>query len=767
MTESINTHAPKTTTLNSFSVNSLLITIEGEQHLHQKAISSIAQVLNVNIETQNVDKSISQISIPARGQARNLDPVISTIKNHCWMNGYASYTQTETGDLIEKFAINDCEISICTSTTMLTDSQHVLEVLPHPQQVAVQLTNEQITSSKKIKKELSDQAQNSAYKARKLFVNKRSLEFTKQSEMKVGKARALIWKALDNKILEPDYLISLSDGSTITISEILETPEDYHHQTTLCPINPDSKNLGKLFLLGGTKYLRVYTPSGEIIYRLVSQRQSVIIKKGDTAETINRTLSMLEKRPDVFLFNDQLVTVIEGKLIRFDEHLLSHYLASIIQYRRVSDKDAKETLPIDPPDKLLKSLISISKYHNFQIISSVITIPTIDVNGKLISKQGYNEDSGIYVDLESTFPEINETPSHTEVKSAVNELMFVFKDFPFAGILDKSVHLAAILTAIVRPTLRTLPAFSYDASTQGSGKTLLAQTIGAIASGQIPTVWLHTDLKNDEEMRKRLLTIGLNDQNTYIHDNIVGQFKSATLASVLTSGLMSDRKLGTNESPTINFNCLVLLTGNNMLFDSDLVRRVFTSRLESNIENPHHREFDIDPLLYCLENRHQLVNAALTILLGWFNSIEYLRDWKPEGSIASFEKWADLVRTPIAWLGEYVMPGEYCDISESLNKGREFDSEAQALISLFHNLYDHFEDRSFTSKELSSFLKSGSMKAQEITETLEDCGQSKLSPLSLGKFLGERRGRIAGGIRLHKIQDSTKNSARWKLTKIE
>jgi len=43
-------------------------------------------------------------------------------------------------------------------------------------------------------------------------------------------------------------------------------------------------------------------------------------------------------------------------------------------------------------------------------------------------------------------------------------------DFPLVGMLDKSVLLAALLTAAVRPVLKTAPAFGFDAPVQGSGE---------------------------------------------------------------------------------------------------------------------------------------------------------------------------------------------------------------------------------------------------------------------------------------------------------
>ena len=59
------------------------------------------------------------------------------------------------------------------------------------------------------------------------------------------------------------------------------------------------------------------------------------------------------------------------------------------------------------------------------------------------------------------------------------------------GAVDRGVHLAALLTAAIRPTLPTAPGIGYDAPVQASGKTLLAKCAGALATGALPGLTLN------------------------------------------------------------------------------------------------------------------------------------------------------------------------------------------------------------------------------------------------------------------------------------
>lgn len=148
-----------------------------------------------------------------------------------------------------------------------------------------------------------------------------------------------------------------------------------------------------------------------------------------------------------------------------------------------------------------------------------------------------------------------------QARSALNTVWAAFKDFPFKDGMAKAALLASLLTAAVRQVLPTAPAFAFDAPVQGSGKTLLAQCVGALAEGKAPTVWPHTAGGNDEEIRKRLFTALRTGSRSLIWDNVVGTFDSAAMAALITSPTMTDRILGRNDAGTVPNRAVILFIG--------------------------------------------------------------------------------------------------------------------------------------------------------------------------------------------------------------
>jgi hypothetical protein len=223
--------------------------------------------------------------------------------------------------------------------------------------------------------------------------------------------------------------------------------------------------------------------------------------------------------------------------------------------------------------------------------------------------------------------------------------MHPFASFPLVDHLARGGLLAALLTAVVRPALATAPAFAMDAPVQGSGRTLLASCISALATGQTPEIWPHTASREDKEIRKRLFAALRGGTTALIWDNITGVFDSAALAAAITAPVLRDRVLGRSESLSIPNRALLLLTGNNLCPVGDLPRRIITIRIDPGTDAPFARQFDLDPLEYVLDHRTELARAALLLICGRLSSGAA----RTKGRIASFEAWDDLAaeaRTP-------------------------------------------------------------------------------------------------------------------------
>ncbi len=384
-------------------------------------------------------------------------------------------------------------------------------------------------------------------------------------------------------------------------------------------------------------------------------------------------------------------------------------------------------------------------------LSAIVTAPTIRPDGSTLCTPGYDARTSLLVSLRDRI-DINPAPSRDDVRKALEELMYPFQGFPLVDRYARGGLLAALLSAVVRPALLTAPAFAMDAPVQGSGKTLLASCTAALATGRPPEIWPHTAGRDDEEVRKRLLTALRGGATALVWDNITGIFDSAALAAAITAPVLRDRVLGRSESLSIPNRALLLFTGNNLCFTGDLSRRIIKIRIDPGTDAPFAREFDLDPLNHVLEHRIDLVCAALLLIRGWLSSGAP----RASGRMASFEAWDDLVRQTVCWLDREIASGQFGDPLDLIQEASASDPEQESLFALLEALKEAFRTSWFTARETSQHAVQGrndsfaSANAKAIANALADLGGERAltSTRSVGRILQFREGRIVFGLRL-------------------
>jgi hypothetical protein len=120
------------------------------------------------------------------------------------------------------------------------------------------------------------------------------------------------------------------------------------------------------------------------------------------------------------------------------------------------------------------------------------------------------------------------------------------------------------------------------------------------------------------------------------------------------------------------------MTGNNLKIIGDMIRRTIRMQIDPEGLHPMDRKFKIDPVeAYILEHRVELLSAALTILVAFFNAGCPV----PKGvsALASFERWSELIRNMLLWLGME-------DVKECISQGYEADDESMEIEHLLELL---------------------------------------------------------------------------------
>ncbi|MCE9665957.1 hypothetical protein LY622_21230 [Halomonas sp. M5N1S17] len=640
-----------------------------------------------------------------------------------------------------------------------------------------------VAAAEKAILEAKQEAAPEANAMREVYVEDRAIEMAGAGadDDALELCRAVVARALDHSTLAGDFpLTVVLDGNAqhaVTVGHVLDNPERYHGCLTLDPIEPDyegSKVVGKLYLMGSRPRLYSFAHGGRT-FQLTRPPARVELVKGRTVDAVEQVLTLMRKAPDVFDFGGPLVTVSSGQVHPVDEHALKHWLGGTTQFWRLHRTPKGQMVDVleDPPTAIAKQLLSLGQRRQLKRLEGVITAPTLRPDGSILNQPGFDELTGLLLEADSDdlYP-VPSKPTADDVEQALERLMRPFADFPLVGAVDRGVLLAALLTAAVRPVLDTAPAFGFDAPVQGSGKTLLAKCIAVLSLGEVPTVWPHTHARDDEEIRKRIMTILMTGTRAVIWDNVIGVFDSAALAGCLTSSHYSDRILGRTGAANVPSKAMWLLTGNNLTLAGDLPRRVLKCRIDPEMDRPFARQFDLDPEAYCKRHRQQMIADALTIIRAWL-----LSGAAPApGSMASFEGWDSMVRQPVAWISREF--DEYADPMEAVDAAQAADPEQEQLDALLSSLADVFGSEPFASKDVRRVLDRCADASrpgieplpgdeqQALADTMEEFRAGRLlTARSIAKVLQFRADRVCNGRRLRKRQGRAKQTV-WVVENI-
>lgn len=315
---------------------------------------------------------------------------------------------------------------------------------------------------------------------------------------------------------------------------------------------------------------------------------------------------------------------------------------------------AKKPARCMPPREVVAAFADRGNW-NFPELDGIVEAPTLRSDGSIIEKEGYDKATKLYfADRLNGTCRVKEKPTQEDAAKAVETLCAPFNEFPFASPVYRSAAVAAVLTIIARTAIGdSVPIFAFEAVAQGTGKTLLADSIGVLTSGrQLPRT-PHTE--NEEEMCKKIVSLMLKGSRLIFIDNIIRRFGDGIIGALITAPFWDDRILGTNESGPWPNQSIWFITGNNLSYHDDLVRRVVPIFLDSDLENPHERSsFAITDLkAHILANRGALLAAALTVIRA------HQAAGRPHADIPNyggFESWSRWVRDPLVWVG---MPDPY------------------------------------------------------------------------------------------------------------
>lgn len=305
--------------------------------------------------------------------------------------------------------------------------------------------------------------------------------------------------------------------------------------------------------------------------------------------------------------------------------------------------------PCGQPHGLAKALSERGEWATVRPLAGVLRAPSLRPDGTVIQKAGWDEATRFMLKPNGSFQSVPESPTPEDASEALCKLRDLLCDFEFVTEADAFVPIAALMSLLARPAVEgAVPAFLFEASTAGSGKTLLADLVAILATGdELPKASFP---KSEEELEKMLGGFALSGSALVGFDNVNVPFQGSSLDKVLTSTLVQLRVLGKSETPTLAWHAVVLATGNNVAVLGDTQRRVLRSRQEPKTERPAERRGFKHPNIkaHVREHRGEYVAAALTVLRAYFVAE---RPKAERENFGSFDAWQRVISDAILWAG--------------------------------------------------------------------------------------------------------------------
>lgn len=377
------------------------------------------------------------------------------------------------------------------------------------------------------------------------------------------------------------------------------------------------------------------------------------------------------------------------------------------------------------------------------VVRGIVEVPLLHSDGEMVCS-GYDPRAGVVVVAPGDWPAVPTKPTADQAHAALALIDTVLAGFPFVSDIDRSVTIAALLSALLRATLPSCPAFAWSAPVRGSGKSKLADVVSVIATGR--TAPALTWPPQEDESEKRLGAAVMAGDAVILLDNIETALRGACLNSLLTQPTVSLRMLGRSQLLRLSAAVLVLATGNNLVLLGDLSRRFLVAHLDPHTERPELRRFDFDPVVKAAAERGALV-AALHTIARW--GVGKDTGLPPLGG---FEAWSRRVRDPLVALG---LP-DCCAVLEELHQA---DPERETALEVLTEWRRTFEG---TATTVATAIRTATHDPS-LRDALDAVAGAPggINARRLGRYLLRIRDRVFGDMVMRQQRDLVGNVASW------
>ena len=329
-----------------------------------------------------------------------------------------------------------------------------------------------------------------------------------------------------------------------------------------------------------------------------------------------------------------------------------------------------------------------------RLLVGIARVPFIRDDGTIRAEPGYDPETGIFVDRAPKLI-VPDSPTLDDAKAALQRVMKPYEYYVFEDPVDGPLQvLAANLTALQRPYMKTAPMFVVNGVQAGTGKGQVCRAIGHLTLGTAPPfmAWGH----DDDEFKKRFDTMLLASPAMLVMDNCNGRvLRGDTLEMILSEGEATIRQFNKLEAITVRSRTFLMANGNNIQISGDMSRRGIKINVLPRSASPESDFFPFTPEDYVIAHREALLSDYYTIMRA-FRHAGMPRSGLP--AVGSFSEWERKVRDLIFWLTGH-------DLSGDFKKNKLDDPEQQEDAAVLSALRDFFRERWFKASEVDAALK--------------------------------------------------------------
>lgn len=419
------------------------------------------------------------------------------------------------------------------------------------------------------------------------------------------------------------------------------------------------------------------------------------------------------------------------------------------------DARTNDWVRCDPPSRHTAILFDGQNFRYLPPLAGVARQPYYrQTDGELIRQAGYDATTqlfGVFDARQFAIPE----PTLDAARAALDLLEDLLTEFHFVAATDRAAALAAIFTAVVRPTLAHAPGFHVRAPVMGSGKTYLCELIGAFAGpgGNAKVSYPTTS----EEATKVILSLLLTSPAVIEFDDMDTDWTPhGTIKRMLTADHITDRILGVSKTATVSTRTLFLGSGNNVGPVRDLLRRVLTIHIDPRSATPATMTYKDTPVDKVRRNRGMYVSAVLTIIEAWRQAGSPRAE---ADSIVTYSgAWSDYCRFPLIWLG-------HPDPATALLNQIRHDPDGDALAGLLTEWFAVFGSAPTTVRKA---VQAATADAQALLDAIREFpveDRGNINPSKLGWLLKKNANRIVNGLEFQQAQADGRTA--WRVVAVK